>query len=142
MAVVAETLAKLLLHQRAWLRQYQPHQPKAHTDAAAAAGTGAHAADGSADKAHGDEARSSQGVGGVGGPVQLPPDSQQQQALLLQAALALLLQLQFHPATAGVTQVCQCLSVFFDVFCAACEANRLQLAAACLPAARQALHIK
>jgi hypothetical protein len=61
--------------------------------------------------------------------------------LLLRRALARLLQLQFHPATASVAQVCQCLSVYFDVFSAASEANRLQLAAACLPAARQALHI-
>ena len=32
--------------------------------------------------------------------------------------------------------------MFFDVFGAAPEANQLQLAAACLPAARQALHLK
>lgn len=74
--------------------------------------------------------------------MQLPPDSQQQQSRLLQRALALLLQLQFHPATATVTQVCQCLSVFFDVFTAASESNRLQLAATCLHAARQALNVK
>lgn len=129
MAVVAETLAKLLLHQRAWLRQYQPH-PAAAAAALADPATGT---------ANSEEQSSSRGAPC---PVQLPADSQQQQALLLQASLALLLQLQFHPATAGVTQVCQCLSVFFDVFCAASDANRLQLAAACLPAARQALHIK
>jgi hypothetical protein len=74
--------------------------------------------------------------------VQLPADSQQAQARLLQSALALLLQLQFHPATASLTEVCQRLSVFFDVFTAASEANQLQLAAACLPATRQALHLK
>lgn len=71
----------------------------------------------------------------------LPADSQQQQARLLQRALALLLQLQFHPATEAASQLCQCLSVFFEVFAAAAEANRLQLAAACLPAGRQCLHV-
>jgi hypothetical protein len=105
-AVLAESLAKLLLHQRAWLRQNAP-------PAGAGAGTSASAA----------------------------ADSQQQQGLLLQRALALLLQLQFHPATEAASQLCQCLSVFFDAFAAACEANRLQLAAACLPAARQSLHV-
>lgn len=112
MAVVAESLAKLLLHQSAWLRHYSPSSP------AAAAAQDADAAWPAA------------------------PDSQQQQARLLQSALALLLQLQFHPATAALTEVCQRLSVFFDVFSAASEGKQLQLAAACLPAARQALHMK
>jgi hypothetical protein len=111
MAVVAESLAKLLLHQRAWLRHYPPSSQSAAAQDA-----------------------------GAGRPV--APDSQQQQARLLQSALALLLQLQFHPATATLTEVCQRLSVFFDVFSAASEGNQLQLAAACLPAARQALHMK
>lgn len=119
MAVVAEALAKLLLHQRAWLRHYPSYVPPANAHPANTA-----------------DAAAAQ-------PVQLPADSQQQQARLLQSALALLLQLQFQPATANsLTEVCQRLSVFFDVFGAASEANQLQLAAACLPAARQALHLK
>jgi hypothetical protein len=115
---VAESLAKLLLHQRAWLRQYAPF---------------AAAPDGGGD---GD------GVAASGRlPARLPPVSRQQQARLLQRGLALLLQLQFHPATESSSQLCQCLSVFFDVFAAAADGNRLQLAAACLPAARQSLHV-
>jgi hypothetical protein len=112
MAVLAEFLAKLLLHQRAWLRHYSPAAAMPDADA----------------------------LDTAAGPA--APDSQQQQARLLQSALALLLQLQFHPATATLTEVCQRLSVFFDVFSAASEGNELQLAAACLPAARQALHMK
>lgn len=128
MAAVAETLAKLLMHQRAWLRHYPQHSPPAN-----AAGQAS-----SAGESHGAAAAGP----AAAQPVQLPPDSQQAQARLLQSALALLLQLQFHPATASLTEVCQRLSVFFDVFSAASEANQLQLAAACLPAARQALHLK
>jgi hypothetical protein len=119
-AAVAETLAKLLLHQRVWLRHY-PHHAGPDT---AAQKAGAPVA------LRGQQA------------IQLPADSRQQQALLLQGALALLLQLQFHPATAAVTEVGQRLFVFFDVFSAASEGYCLQLAAACLPAARQALHVK
>jgi hypothetical protein len=70
-----------------------------------------------------------------------PPDSRQQQARLLRRALALLLQLQFHPATEAAMELRQCLSVFFDVFTAASGEFRLQLVAAVLPAARQALHV-
>lgn len=122
-AVVAETLAKLLLHQRVWLRHY-PHHAAPATTATAAQQAGTPAA-----------LLGQQGI-------QLPADSRQQQAVLLQGALALLLQLQFHPATAAVTEVGQRLSVFFDVFSAASKGYCLQLAAACLPAARQALHVK
>lgn len=127
MAAVAETLAKLLMHQRAWLRHYPQHLLPANA-AGQPSSTG---------EPHGSAAGAA-----AAQPVQLPPDSQQAQARLLQSALALLLQLQFHPATASRTEVCQRLSVFFDVFSAASEANQLQLAAACLPAARQALHLK
>jgi hypothetical protein len=73
--------------------------------------------------------------------VPFPPDSRQQQARLLRRALALLLQLQFHPATEAAMELRQCLSVFFDVFTAASGEFRLQLVAAALPAARQALHV-
>lgn len=120
MAVVAEALAKLLLHQRTWLRRYTNYTATLPNSSTAAADV---------------EMMAQQQQ------QPLPPDSQQQQARLLQRGLALLLQLQFHPASAGVTQVCQRLSVFFDVFSAASIGNRLQLAAACVPAARQALHV-
>jgi hypothetical protein len=70
----------------------------------------------------------------------LPPDSQQLQARLLRNALSLLLQLQFHPATEQAQRLRQCLSLFLDVFAAGAELQ-LQLAAACLPAARAALHL-
>jgi hypothetical protein len=73
--------------------------------------------------------------------VPFPPGSRQQQARLLRRALALLLQLQFHPATEAAVELRQCLSVFFDVFTAASGEFRLQLVAALLPAARQALHV-
>jgi hypothetical protein len=59
----------------------------------------------------------------------------------LRRALTLLLQLQFHPATEAAMELRQCLSVFFDVFTAASGEFRLQLVAAVLPAARQALHV-
>lgn len=130
MAAVAETLAKLLMHQRTWLRHYPQHSLPANAAGQPSSSAG--------EKPHGSAADAA----AAAQPVQLPPDSQQGQARLLQSALALLLQLQFHPATASLTEVCQRLSVFFDVFSAASEANQLQLAAACLPAARQALHLK
>lgn len=112
---MAESLCKLLLHQRAWLKYY------ATSPAASHAGTG--------------------GVGEHSSFVQLPADSRKQQALLLCSALSLLLQLQFHPATESALALRQCLSVFFDVFTAAAPEFRLQLVAACSSAARSALHI-
>lgn len=113
LATLAEALAKLLLHQRAWLRRYA--LPAAPGCAAPAPG--------------GDDGDLS--------------DSQQQQARLLRRALSLLLLLQFHPATEGADRLRQCLPVFFDAFASGAgptaAAHRLQLVTAVLPAAQQAL---
>lgn len=125
LSAVAEAVAKLLLHQRTWLRRYVHWtRPVAATEGASADGQWA-----------------TPGQQNAIGTVPFPPDSQQHQALLLVKALALLLQLQFHPAAESAVQLHQCLSMFFEVFAAAAREYRLQLVAACLPAARQALHV-
>lgn len=126
LCAVGESLAKLLLHQRTWLRRYMHC---AHRTAPL---------DGRPDSLSTPAQASSIAAAGT---VSFPPDSQQHQALLLVKALALLLQLLFHPATVSAVQLRQCLAVFFEVFAAAAMEYRLQLVAACLPAARQALHL-
>ncbi|KAF6263324.1 nuclear condensing complex subunit [Scenedesmus sp. NREL 46B-D3] len=133
LAAVAESLCKLLLHQRAWLRHYEHYTPAA----APAAAAGRHEAELAATPPPAGAVVAATAAGNV----PFPPDSRQQQARLLRRALALLLQLQFHPATEAATELRQCLSVFFNVFTAASGEFRLQLVAAVLPAARQALHV-
>uniref|UniRef100_A0A383VSX8 Nuclear condensin complex subunit 3 C-terminal domain-containing protein n=1 Tax=Tetradesmus obliquus TaxID=3088 RepID=A0A383VSX8_TETOB len=132
LAAVAESLCKLLLHQRAWLRHYEHYAPAA-APAAAAAG-------GSSDVEH-SATPPPPAAAAATCAAPFPPGSRQQQARLLRRALALLLQLQFHPATEAAIELRQCLSVFFDVFTAANAEFRLQLVAAVMPAARQALHV-
>eukprot|EP00775_Hariotina_reticulata_P011494 gene11494-11637_t len=147
LAAVAESLCKFLLYQRVWLPRYKSspiaplHNPLIAVSAlpAGQAEPEQYHADAGAGPATPATLQPTSSVV-ASSTVPLPPDSQQLQVRLLRNALSLLLQLHFHPATEQALRLRQCLSVFLDVFAGAAE-PRLQLAAACLPAARAALHM-